>query len=63
MVTNVKKQLVMSSTQGDGSREAVALPRAAYISVRDKEKKAKVKGSSGAGLSSADFEEGAYLVQ
>ena len=63
MVTNVKKQLVMSSTQGDGSGEAVAPPLAAYISVRDKKKKAKVQGSSCAGLSSADFKEGAYPVQ
>jgi len=62
-VTNVRKQLVMSSTQGNGSGEAVTLPLAAYISIRDKKKKAKVQGSNGVGLSSADFKEGACPPQ
>ena len=62
-MTNVRKRLVMSSTEGDGSGEAVAPPLAAYISIRDKKKKAKVQGSSGAGLSSVDFKEGACPPQ
>jgi hypothetical protein len=53
----------MSSTQGDGLGEVVALPLAAYIFVRDKKKKAKVQSSSGAGLSLVDFKEGAHPVQ